>query len=60
MLRNTDQNSFDFPEERASKKKNTSSLLRNICKNNFPGGPFSNFCNKNTYDFPGEHTAKNS
>jgi len=42
-------------------------MLRNICKNmlNFPGEPilipenFSNFP-KNTYDFLGRHTPKNS
>jgi len=46
------KNSSHFPGER---------MLRNIRKSssNFPGEPFSNF-RKNTYDFLGGHTPKNS
>jgi len=58
MSRNIGKEQLRFP-----RRKNTSSLLRNIRKNSsdfhFPGEPFSNF-QKNTYDFLGEYTSKNS
>jgi len=75
MLRNTDQNISDFPEERTSQKNVTqynrqeqlqfsksysfSEHLLSPRKINSPIFKEGHFC-KNTYDFPGEHTPKSS